>query len=203
MEKLRTGIATSEGMYDKLIESGTPLSYGATAESWRDALTTMSGDNPDIGPREVPGVTGWSSINNTVSTAVNEGNGGEERMLCVQWHFDFGHGVADLPESVDICLYQDKEHPEEVTSTYTLTASDYSEYWSGDGPDPSGVSWIKNFNYQETDYFKVEVGSESNPLPLPWNFVEEYWFDNINPDYPSNVCIIMVNDGLEEVESGQ
>ena len=50
---IRTGIATSETISEALENAGTPLSYGATAESWREALTTISGNDTNIAPREV------------------------------------------------------------------------------------------------------------------------------------------------------
>lgn len=68
---IRTGIATSETISEALENAGTPLSYGATAESWREALTTISGNDTNIAPREVEGVTGWSSDNETILKTFN------------------------------------------------------------------------------------------------------------------------------------
>lgn len=69
---LRTGIATSESIAEALENAGTPLSYGATAESWREALTTISGDDVTITPRETAEVTGWSSTNETILKTIND-----------------------------------------------------------------------------------------------------------------------------------
>lgn len=68
---VRTGIATSESISEVLENAGTPLTYGATAESWREALTSISGEDESITPRETDGVTGWQSDNETVLKTFN------------------------------------------------------------------------------------------------------------------------------------
>ena len=69
---VRTGIATSETIGEVLENAGTPLSYGATPEEWRKALTTISGKDANIAPRETEGVTGWQSTNETILKTFNE-----------------------------------------------------------------------------------------------------------------------------------
>ena len=69
---LRTGIATSESIAEALENAGTPLTYGATPEAWREALTTISGADEEIKPRETEEVIGWSSTNETILRTINE-----------------------------------------------------------------------------------------------------------------------------------
>ena len=69
---VRTGIATSETIGEVLENAGTPLSYGATAESWRTALTSISGEDTTIEPRQTEEVTGWMSTNETVLKTFNK-----------------------------------------------------------------------------------------------------------------------------------
>lgn len=68
---VRTGIATSETIKETLENAGVELSYGATAETWKEALTTISGTDTTIAPREVEGVTGFMSTNDTVLKTFN------------------------------------------------------------------------------------------------------------------------------------
>lgn len=68
---VRTGIATSEAIAQSLKEHNTPLSYGATPEAWKEALTTISGNDTTIEPREVDGVTGYQSTNETILKTLN------------------------------------------------------------------------------------------------------------------------------------
>lgn len=68
---VRTGIATSETIGEVLENAGTPLTYGATAESWRKALTTISGKDEKIAPRQTEEVTGWESTNETILKTFN------------------------------------------------------------------------------------------------------------------------------------
>lgn len=72
---VRTGIATSETIGEVLENAGTPLSYGATAESWRTALTSISGEDTTIAPRQTEEVTGWMSTNETVLKNFNKDAG--------------------------------------------------------------------------------------------------------------------------------
>lgn len=68
---LRTGIATNESVAETLKEHGTPLSYGATPEKWVEALTTISGTDETIKPREIENKIGFQSTNETVLTSFN------------------------------------------------------------------------------------------------------------------------------------
>lgn len=69
---VRTGVATSETIKEVFENAGVEISYGATPETWRDALTTISGTDASIEPRQTEEVTGWQSTNETVLKTFNE-----------------------------------------------------------------------------------------------------------------------------------
>ena len=74
---VRTGIATSETIAEVLENNGQHLSYGATPEAWRDALTAISGNDETITPRQTENVTGWMSTNETILKTFNNETKGE------------------------------------------------------------------------------------------------------------------------------
>lgn len=68
---LRTGISTNEAVAKALKDHNTPLSYGATPDKWKEALTTISGEDETIKPREIEKVTGFMSNNETILKTLN------------------------------------------------------------------------------------------------------------------------------------
>lgn len=74
---VRTGIATSETIGEVLENNGQHLSYGATPEAWRDALTAISGEDEEITPRQNEHVTGFASTNETILKTFNNETKGE------------------------------------------------------------------------------------------------------------------------------
>lgn len=134
---IRTGIATSESIGEVLENAGTPLTYGATAESWREALTTISGTDGEITPRETENATGWASINETVLKTFNNETATEGKFTVDIVFVKDGESVE--VESVrlnGIEGVREGDHYEfagidaaleDVELTYTFDGQDYTE----------------------------------------------------------------------------
>lgn len=70
MSEIRRGIATSEAVAKALKDNGTPLSYGATPESFRDAFTTLA-DGKNIGDRLIEDKVTFNATDEVASTLIN------------------------------------------------------------------------------------------------------------------------------------
>ena len=168
---IRTGISTSEAVAEALANAGTPLSYGATAESWREAFTTISGENEEITPRETEGVTGWSSTNETALTTFNTEAGDAKITL----HFvetnegqDVTTAIKDVvavplkwdEEAQNYVEDPDRSMPtvELVDEVYELTNIEAGHF---------GVAWV----YAGSEYHSEEVYEWSSSAEVVIEFM--------------------------------
>lgn len=133
---IRTGIATSESVAELLENAGTPLSYGATAESWREALTTISGADETITPRETEGVTGWSSDNDTIVKTFNKEELAQDKFTVdiiflyngepVEVENALLNGVTGIKENDHYEFAGFDTALEDVNLTFTFNSNDYT-----------------------------------------------------------------------------
>lgn len=189
MDKIRTGIATSKGVADRLKEKSTPLTFGATAESWRDAFTTISGDYEELEPRENEKVTGWQSNNETVLVVFNKEGSIDpgEWSLIIEWKDDIKNYFNSRPASIVIgkmWAIGSKGTSEEIS--LTIDKNEFETY----GLEPGkSECWYTTLNDKQGVLEMLEQAGEVQEIILDDVDIEDYDFEYINTSTSDNYSL--------------
>lgn len=182
---VRTGIATNETIKEVLENNGQSLTYGATPEAWRDALTAISGEDETITPRETEHVTGWMSTNETVLKTFNNETKGETYTVDVIFLRDGKPIRVSKPTLNDVAGTMEDDHYEFAGLTGELKDVDL-KYTVG----TEEVTVKKSYSgYTDDIEIVTKDGAEAAPVTVTAPRANTKAYGMKASDYQKNVKI--------------